>query len=372
MNETNHQCEICGKKLFKSGYLKQHMRTHFLQKDNYCRRCFKKFDNITVLKQHILEEHSPHVCEFCNKRFDVKASWESHVLKHKNAKPYQCDQCPKCYDHPDTLRTHREIKHDYIRYDCMYCDRQYTRKSVLYEHMKTSHSSENIILQLKGTSNPHGCTTCPRRFKDLNDLAEHVCQSELKYGCQKCSKRFNDMKELEQHRLEHPIRLESKRRKKKAIENGDAVEKRTINRKISEKVKCPHCIREIREINLEKHIKTHAPGYRKMQKNNPNATSCHLCDRKFTLMTCLKNHLKTHEPGYVRKPMYSLANPKSNICHICGRKFTRLGFLNRHLETHSQTGLSQVNNIYDRFQYNYSQMDTNSIEHSADSSYGAQ
>lgn len=365
MNETNHQCEICGKKLFNSGYLKTHMRTHFLQKDNYCRRCLKKFDNITVLKQHILEVHSPYVCEFCNKRFDVKATWESHVLKHKNSKPYQCDQCPKSYDHPCVLRIHRETVHEGIRFNCMYCDRQYTRKKVLYEHMKTSHASENIKLESKGTSYPHGCTTCPRRFKDLNDLAEHECQSELKYGCQKCSKRFDDMKELEQHRLEHPLKVEGKRRKKNA---------NTSSRPVFEKVKCPHCIREIREINLEKHIKTHAPGYRKMQKNNPKATSCHICDRKFTLMTCLKNHLKTHEPGYVRKPLYTLANPKSNICHICGRKFTRLGFLTRHLETHSQSqfGVSQENNIHDRFQYNYSQMDTNSIENSADSSYGVQ
>lgn len=356
MQETNYQCEICGKKLFNAGYLKTHMKSHYLQKDNYCRRCFTKFDNITVLKQHIQDVHSPYICEYCDRRFDVKSMWETHVNKHKKLKPYQCEQCPRSYDSPCVLRKHRESVHDCIRFDCMYCEKQFTRKQYLYDHLKIAHTTENIKLQIKGTSYPHGCNACPRRFKDHDDLAEHNCQSVLKFGCKKCSKRFAEMIELKEHRKEHPIKLNDNKKRSVVKRKNKTIGTKSYSRHELEKVKCPHCVREIRKVNLENHLRTHAPGYRKKQMNNPKGNPCHLCDRKFTKLGCLQTHLKTHEPGYVKRPFIPHPNPKSNICQICDKKFTRPGYLTRHLEIHSQTGTILNTNA---FKYNSNQVNTN-------------
>lgn len=296
-NSDTIKCVQCKNIFTTNEALKEHMKTHELEKKNICKHCKEKFDDNDTLKRHVMEMHSPFECGVCGKHLSRKSIWIAHQRSHKLHKPYGCTECPKKFCLADLLRVHRFCIHRNIRFDCMYCIQKFTARRFLLNHIKIHHTihEDEPLLSENVKPYPHACNLCTLRFKEANDLEQHDCKPNLKHDCNQCSKRFPLRSQLKLHlRNDHDNVLE----------------------------KCKKCNEMIKRKKLERHMRTHAPGYK------PTRTCPHCF--KDIIKKNFEKHLIIHQPGYV--PTNPVAT--SYKCSECNRTFFRESNYIKHIQRH--------------------------------------
>ena len=94
---------------------------------------------------HINNVHSKskqYLCEYCDKKFDVKYELSAHArILHENVK-LKCDQCPKEYARNESLLKHRKQIHKDPRlpsFNCDKCDKSFHIPSLLKIHVYKIH-----------------------------------------------------------------------------------------------------------------------------------------------------------------------------------------------------------------------------------------
>ena len=137
------ECEICGLKMATKGMLTSHMKCKHEVNEVECPTCSKIFKNKTCLASHmqIHQEQTPaewecptcnavitskskrklgqsikrhlqvheapmYKCDFCDKTFRNKTSYNGHINEHKGLTPYKCEQCNKSYPSQAGLTQH--------------------------------------------------------------------------------------------------------------------------------------------------------------------------------------------------------------------------------------------------------------------------
>lgn len=143
-------CELCGKVLTSSTYLKEHMSKHYGKEIIKCTQCYRKFFDEEKYKKH-MEAHErefdlagqfltdapiddkkvvkQYTCSFCSKDFVV-------VFESKQAKRrYACDDCREKYSNEEELKKRKEAMIGNQEFLCTKCNRKFVFEGFLQRHM---------------------------------------------------------------------------------------------------------------------------------------------------------------------------------------------------------------------------------------------
>lgn len=137
-------CPECNATFTHHAQLLKHLRTVHNAVPKYeCEECGKKFHTMsgrnTHVKSHTLREY---ICgvEGCGKRFNRRAIFKIHVMRHSNIRPYKC-QYPDCqwaFTTKEKLKRHVMTHSNIKRYQCPVenCAGQFARLEHLKSHLK--------------------------------------------------------------------------------------------------------------------------------------------------------------------------------------------------------------------------------------------
>ncbi|KAJ8704929.1 hypothetical protein PYW08_012249 [Mythimna loreyi] len=177
-------CPICKKKI-KNYYLKNHVKTHADQEDNfYCVDCGTFYKNKYTYEQHL------------------KNSLKHNTLENLGIK---CDHCDKLFTSREALRNHvKEIGG--VKFTCDICNKDCKSKGTLAIHISTVHH------KIKRKTKPKICEVCGKSFTVRKSLVEHL---NLHLGvrphvCKDCGATFIYSAALFTHRrLVHKVKKKS-------------------------------------------------------------------------------------------------------------------------------------------------------------------
>ncbi|XP_076633785.1 kruppel homolog 1 isoform X1 [Colletes latitarsis] len=168
------------------------------EKPYQCLICQKSFDQKTMYQSHLRshgkEGEDPYRCNICGKTFAVPARLTRHYRTHTGEKPYQCEYCKKSFSVKENLSVHRRIHTKERPYKCDVCERAFEHSGKLHRHMRI-HTGER----------PHKCTVCSKTFIQSGQLVIHTRThtGEKPYVCKSCGKGFTCSKQLKVHTRTH-------------------------------------------------------------------------------------------------------------------------------------------------------------------------
>lgn len=126
---SRENCAICNKSV---GYskMKEHMRTHTLER--------------------------PYCCNVCGARFTQNANMRRHALKHSKIKPHKCELCDKAYARLELLKDHVRTHTGEKPFVCKYCERSFSTKTGLRQHLHSHTGGEFLYYTLLDQINLNG------------------------------------------------------------------------------------------------------------------------------------------------------------------------------------------------------------------------
>ncbi|XP_037024765.1 zinc finger protein 391-like isoform X6 [Bradysia coprophila] len=159
------QCDICG---FISRSLKSHMLVHTQERNFECDFCGKKFALRASLKNHIFAHINIRPRKFpcshpdCSMSFFRKYKLMRHLETHSDVMKFECEMCSRKFKRMDTLKGHR-LTHTQLRpHRCPYCEKGFNTSNILKSHIGL-HTGEL----------PFSCGLCPLKFLNSSGAAVH-------------------------------------------------------------------------------------------------------------------------------------------------------------------------------------------------------
>ncbi|XP_017286595.1 PR domain zinc finger protein 15 [Kryptolebias marmoratus] len=326
--DKKYTCEICGRKFFRVDVLRDHIHVHFKdialmdeqerqdfirkigisvndsdetdddEEIDYpehhkynCKKCQLSFAKGKEYLKHITEQHKEkgHSCGICNRHFALKATYNAHLVIHREQLPdpavqkyiHPCEICGRIFNSIGNLERHKIIHTGVKSHCCEKCGKSFARKDMLKEHlrvhddnrdylcaecgkgMKTKHALRHHMKLHKGIKE-YECKECNRKFaQKVNMLKHYKRHTGIKdFMCELCGKTFSERTTLETHKLIH------------------TVGKTWI---------CATCDKKyLTEYMLQKHIH--------LTHEKVEAQSCHLCGTKVSTRASMNRHLRRKHP----------------------------------------------------------------------------
>ncbi|XP_053622777.1 oocyte zinc finger protein XlCOF6-like isoform X3 [Plodia interpunctella] len=405
------KCGKCGKRFRDTNTLERHTKVYHVSRPGnlVCDICECVFNRRTLLKTH-LDNHSwvftcrecgfrtnqqgnmmPHwsfhagkkfVCQFCNKEYQKRSTFLSHVkLKHSMELPW-CRLCGEFSTSQKGVDIHMNVTHGALEEEfpevCRHCDKRFKSDVALQRHAAVqgcAHSScaqcgdwfpAETLLQhhLVQRHFPHGdpehfdCDSCHVRFhnesalarhscgvscaacgdsaRDAATLATHVRDTHDIFRCAQCGKQFTNSAYFKRHhtlvhtrgsRRAHPAHPHTTREFKSAasgVRSWRAVDDRVSSDRSDRAADRDHrkmlCICEVcgKGYPSPLRLRLHQRTHSARDK-----FACAECGRLFTTKFNLQMHANTH----------SGARPFP--CSVCGKTFRSYAGLYRHFLVHS-------------------------------------
>ncbi|XP_054610741.1 PR domain zinc finger protein 15 isoform X2 [Dunckerocampus dactyliophorus] len=270
--DKKYTCEICGRKFFRVDVLRDHIHVHFKdialmdeqkredfikrigisvgdsdEKDDEeeeeddperhkynCKKCQMSFGKGREYLKHIMEQHKErgYGCGICNRRFALKATYNAHLVIHREQLPdpavqkyiHPCEICGRIFNSIGNLERHKIIHTGVKSHSCDKCGKSFARKDMLKEHlrvhddirdflcaecgkgMKTKHALRHHMKLHKGIKE-YECKECNRKFaQKVNMLKHYKRHTGIKdFMCELCGKTFSERTTLETHKLIHTV-----------------------------------------------------------------------------------------------------------------------------------------------------------------------
>uniref|UniRef100_A0A672YZL6 PR/SET domain 15 n=1 Tax=Sphaeramia orbicularis TaxID=375764 RepID=A0A672YZL6_9TELE len=329
--DKKYTCEICGRKFFRVDVLRDHIHVHFKdialmdeqeredfikkigisagdsddtddeeddddpERHKYnCKKCQLSFAKGKEYLKHIMEQHKErgYGCGICNRRFALKATYNAHLVIHREQLPdpavqkyiHPCEICGRIFNSIGNLERHKIIHTGVKSHCCDKCGKSFARKDMLKEHlrvhddirdflcaecgkgMKTKHALRHHMKLHKGIKE-YECKECNRKFaQKVNMLKHYKRHTGIKdFMCELCGKTFSERTTLETHKLIHTV--------------GKTWTCSTCDKKY------------LTEYMLQKHVH--------LTHEKVEAQSCHLCGTKVSTRASMNRHLRRKHPEVV-------------------------------------------------------------------------
>nr|XP_043897904.1 PR domain zinc finger protein 15 isoform X2 [Solea senegalensis] len=333
--DKKYTCEICGRKFFRVDVLRDHIHVHFkdialmdeqeregfikkigisagssdetdedededdLEHHKYnCKKCQLSFAKGKEYLKHIMEQHKErgYGCGICNRRFALKATYNAHLVIHREQLPdpavqkyiHPCEICGRIFNSIGNLERHKIIHTGVKSHSCDKCSKSFARKDMLKEHlrvhddirdflcaecgkgMKTKHALRHHMKLHKGIKE-YECKACNRKFaQKVNMLKHYKRHTGVKdFMCELCGKTFSERTTLETHKLIHTV--------------GKTWTCATCDKKY------------LTEYMLQKHVH--------LTHEKVEAQSCDLCGTKVSTRASMNRHLRRKHPEMVSARM---------------------------------------------------------------------
>ncbi|KAJ8403819.1 hypothetical protein AAFF_G00346870 [Aldrovandia affinis] len=322
--DKKYTCEICGRKFFRVDVLRDHIHVHFkdialmheqrredfirkigismddsdldTEEENAddhpephrysCKKCQVTFAKGRDYMKHIMNLHKErgYNCIICNRRFALKATYNAHLVIHREQLPdstvqryiHPCEICGRIFNSIGSLERHRIIHTGVKTHACDQCGKTFARKDMLKEHLKVHESVRDFL-----------CAECGKGMKTKHALRHHMkLHNGIKeYECSECSRKFAQKVNMLKHYKRHT-----------GIKD----------------FMCELCGKTFSERNtMETHKLIHTVG---------KTCSCVVCDKKYVTEYMLQKHVQlTHEKA------------EAQSCPQCGTKVSTRASLNRHM-----------------------------------------
>lgn len=329
--DKKYTCEICGRKFFRVDVLRDHIHVHFKdialmdeqEREDFikkigistddsdetdedeedddpelhrynCKKCQMSFSRGKEYLKHIMEQHKErgYGCGICNRRFALKATYNAHLVIHREQLPdpavqkyiHPCEICGRIFNSIGNLDRHKIIHTGVKSHGCDKCGKSFARKDMLKEHlrvhddirdflcaecgkgMKTKHALRHHMKLHKGIKE-YECKECNRKFaQKVNMLKHYKRHTGIKdFMCELCGKTFSERTTLETHKLIHTV---------------------------GKTWTCPTCDKKyLTEYMLQKHVH--------LTHEKVEAQSCHLCGTKVSTRASMNRHLRRKHPEVV-------------------------------------------------------------------------
>uniref|UniRef100_A0A3Q1GWF4 PR/SET domain 15 n=1 Tax=Acanthochromis polyacanthus TaxID=80966 RepID=A0A3Q1GWF4_9TELE len=329
--DKKYTCEICGRKFFRVDVLRDHIHVHFKdialmdeqEREGFikkigisagdsdetdddeeeddpehhkynCKKCQLSFAKGKEYLKHIMEQHKErgYGCGICNRRFALKATYNAHLVIHREQLPdpavqkyiHPCEICGRIFNSIGNLERHKIIHTGVKSHGCDKCGKSFARKDMLKEHlrvhddnrdylcaecgkgMKTKHALRHHMKLHKGIKE-YECKECNRKFaQKVNMLKHYKRHTGIKdFMCELCGKTFSERTTLETHKLIHTV--------------GKTWTCATCDKKY------------LTEYMLQKHIH--------LTHEKVEAQACHLCGTKVSTRASMNRHLRRKHPEVV-------------------------------------------------------------------------
>ncbi|KAM7398528.1 hypothetical protein PAMA_006434 [Pampus argenteus] len=332
--DKKYTCEICGRKFFRVDVLRDHIHVHFKdialmdeqEREDFikkigisagdsddtdgddddeedddpehhkynCKKCQLSFAKGREYLKHIMEQHKErgYGCGICNRRFALKATYNAHLVIHREQLPdpavqkyiHPCEICGRIFNSIGNLERHKIIHTGVKSHSCDKCNKSFARKDMLKEHlrvhddirdflcaecgkgMKTKHALRHHMKLHKGIKE-YECKECNRKFaQKVNMLKHYKRHTGIKdFMCELCGKTFSERTTLETHKLIHTV--------------GKTWTCATCDKKY------------LTEYMLQKHVH--------LTHEKVEAQSCHLCGTKVSTRASMNRHLRRKHPEVV-------------------------------------------------------------------------
>ena len=175
-----------------------------------CRKCDKKFQSKTNLKEHVSEAHPRSInCKTCKDSFTRICDLEVHIkTKHEAFQDYKCDHCDKTFVLKWRLQKHEKnhtrtalkkchyfnnnIACPFEDLGCMFShelsgacrfDRKCPTKLCSYQHTKSSEHNFDVIEtvdvvqgedEAEEDMDDNKCHLCNKTFESIDDITQHM------------------------------------------------------------------------------------------------------------------------------------------------------------------------------------------------------
>ncbi|KAL6099150.1 prdm15 [Pungitius sinensis] len=329
--DKKYTCEICARKFFRVDVLRDHIHVHFKdialmdeqEREGFikkigisagdsgetdedeeeededcsehhkynCKKCQLSFAKGKEYLRHILEQHKErgYGCGICNRRFALKATYNAHLVIHREQLPdpavqkyiHPCEICGRIFNSIGNLERHKIIHTGVKSHGCDRCGKSFARKDMLKEHlrvhddirdflcaecgkgMKTKHALRHHMKLHKGIKE-YECKECNRKFaQKVNMLKHYKRHTGIKdFMCELCGKTFSERTTLETHKLIHTV--------------GKTWTCATCDKKY------------LTEYMLQKHVH--------LTHEKVEAQSCQLCGTKVSTRASMNRHLRRKHP----------------------------------------------------------------------------
>ncbi|XP_029923965.1 PR domain zinc finger protein 15 isoform X2 [Myripristis murdjan] len=329
--DKKYTCEICGRKFFRVDVLRDHIHVHFKdialmdeqEREEFirkigisagdsdetdddeeecdpehhkynCKKCQLTFAKGKEYLKHIMEQHKErgYGCGICNRRFALKATYNAHLVIHREQLPdpavqkyiHPCEICGRIFNSIGNLERHKIIHTGVKSHSCDQCGKSFARKDMLKEHlrvhddirdflcaecgkgMKTKHALRHHMKLHKGIKE-YECKECNRKFaQKVNMLKHYKRHTGIKdFMCELCGKTFSERTTLETHKLIHTV--------------GKTWTCSTCDKKY------------LTEYMLQKHVH--------LTHEKVEAQACHLCGTKVSTRASMNRHIRRKHPEVV-------------------------------------------------------------------------
>ncbi|KAK6315734.1 hypothetical protein J4Q44_G00132580 [Coregonus suidteri] len=110
-DETRHRCTVCSKSCKDAVSLREHEKSHWLNRPFPCNICGKLFTQRGTMTRH-MRSHlglKPFACEECGMRFTRQYRLAEHMRVHSGEKPYECQLCGGKFTQQRNLLSHLKM-----------------------------------------------------------------------------------------------------------------------------------------------------------------------------------------------------------------------------------------------------------------------